>query len=97
MSGKNMNTSYDFESCWKYISGNYDADILDTKEHFMNQLKYMMEAAYEKGYDAGFKDGKERQKNMKVIKEANYSTHDTEICEGCDCFGGGCLENSTPF
>lgn len=62
MSGKNMNTSYDFESCWKYISGNYDADILDTKEHFMNQLKYMMEAAYEKGYDAGFKDGKERQK-----------------------------------
>lgn len=34
---------------------------------------------------------------MKVIKEANYSIHDTEICEGCDCFGGGCLENSTPF
>lgn len=52
-----MSTSYDFESCWKYISGNYDADILDTKEHFMNQLKYMMEAAYEKGYDAGHKDG----------------------------------------
>lgn len=62
MSGKNMNTSYDFESCWKYISGNYDADILDTKEHFMNQIKYMMEAAYKKGYDAGFKDEKEGQK-----------------------------------
>lgn len=34
---------------------------------------------------------------MKVIKEANYSTHDAAICEGCDCIGGGCLENSTPF
>lgn len=55
-----MNTSYDFESCWKYISSNYDADILDTKERFMNQLKYMMEATYEKGYDAGYKDGDKR-------------------------------------
>ena len=35
--------------------------------------------------------------DMKIIKEANYSTHDTEIYEGCDCFDSDCLENSTPF
>ena len=65
-------SSYDFEPCWEYITHNYEATLLDTKEYFMGQLKLMMEAAYEKGYDAGQKD----------VKPAN-STHDSDYCEFC--------------
>jgi len=65
-------SSYDFEGCWKYISGNYDADLLDTKEHFMGQLKLMMETTYDMGYDTGKKDG-----------ESNAFATNSNYCEFC--------------
>lgn len=34
---------------------------------------------------------------MKIIKEATFLNYDAAICDGCDCFGGSCLENSTLF
>ena len=65
-------SSYDFDRCWEYLTHNYDADLLDTKEHFMSQLKLMMETAYEKGYDAGKKDG-----------ESNASATNSNYCSFC--------------
>ena len=64
--------SYDFDRCWEYITNNYDANLLDTKEHFMDQLKFIMEITYEKGYDAGKKDG-----------ESNTATASPNYCEFC--------------
>lgn len=78
--------SYDFDRCWEYLTHNYDADLLDTKEHFMGQLKLMTETAYDMGYDTGKKDG-----------ESNAAIINSNYCEFCanHCKGDKLYEDSS--